>query len=155
MRPKNSLGYSLHHLSFVLDRQADLLLQERLGIGFSQFKILMALQWQACTQQRYIAEYLGQTEASVSRQIKLLHELGLLKNQISSHSRRERVTTLTTKGEKLANEAMKQLNKFYEPILSHLSSRQQETLSTILEIMHEEVCRSDKRGACQTDHLSK
>ncbi|HSX23988.1 MAG TPA: MarR family winged helix-turn-helix transcriptional regulator, partial [Candidatus Saccharimonadales bacterium] len=72
MGPTNNIGYLLQHLSGVLAKQSDQALQERLGIGFSQFKILRVLQHSPQTQQRQIAEWIGKTEASISRQIKLM-----------------------------------------------------------------------------------
>src|SRR5579863_5003598 len=98
MRPTNKIGYLLQHVSFVLARQADQALQERLGIGFSQYKILMTLQFNPHVQQKQIAESLGQTEASISRQIKLLHDKGLLSTRINPSNRREHITTPTPKG---------------------------------------------------------
>jgi hypothetical protein len=37
-----NIGYLLHRVGFALDRHSDQVLRERLGIGFSQFKILLA-----------------------------------------------------------------------------------------------------------------
>lgn len=148
MEPNSNPGYLLHHLSFVLDRQSDQVLQERLGIGFSQFKILMALKRHTAVQQRQIAEYLGQTEAGISRQIKLMTELSLLQSVINPASRREHRTTLTAKGDRITEEAMRILNEFHTPMFARLSPKQQEQLLEIMTIMHEETCRSDKRGAC-------
>ena len=39
---QNSLGYTLHQLVFIIDHQSDEALHRELGVGFSQFKILMA-----------------------------------------------------------------------------------------------------------------
>jgi DNA-binding MarR family transcriptional regulator len=142
-----NLGYLLHHLSFVIDRQSDQLLQERFGIGFSQFKILMALKWHTSVQQRQIAEYLGQTEASISRQIKLMTEQGLLQSRISPQNRREHITTLTARGERIADEAMAALNEYHEPMFDRLSPKQQQAFRDILETMHREACQGTKPGA--------
>lgn len=148
MNAKSNLGYMLHHLSFVLDRQSDQLLQERFGIGFSQFKILMALKWHTGVQQKQIAEYLGQTEASVSRQIKLMTEQGLLQSRVSPLNRREHITTLTPRGERIADEAMSTLNDYHMPVFARLSQRQQEQLRDILNTMHQETCQGNRPGAC-------
>lgn len=149
MQPTKNLGYLLHHLSFALDRQSDQVLQERLGIGFSQFKILMALKMHTGVQQRQIADYLGQTEASISRQIKLMAELNLLQSVINPASRREHRTTLTAKGDRVTEEAMRILNDFHMPMFDRLTAKQQEQLLECLTLMHQEACRTDKRGSCQ------
>ncbi len=144
----NDIGYLLHHLSFVLDRQSDVVLQERLGIGFSQFKIMTVLKWRPGTRQKEIAERLGQTEASISRQIKLMSEQGLLQTRLNPANRREHITVLTLRGEKLTDEAMRILNSYHQPVFGRLSSKQTAQLQDILGIMHACTCHSDRPGAC-------
>ena len=147
---KTNPGYLLHHLAFALDRQSDQLLQDRLDMGFSQFKILMTLKWRDGMRQRKIAEALGQTEASISRQIKLMVEMGLLKSRTSPKNRREHIITLTGKGERRAEKAMQVLNAYHAPMFERLSAAQQRNLTDSLNIMHAEVCRTGRAGAC--DH---
>ena len=149
----NNIGYLLQHTASSLARQSDQMLQERLGIGYSQFKIMMVLQWNPSVRQRHIAENLGQTEASISRQIKLMHEDGLLQTRISPQNRREHITTLTRKGERLAEEAVSVLNYFYAPILEPLSEKQQKQLAEVLGIMHNEACKGDRPGRCHQNYL--
>lgn len=148
MRITNNIGYLLQHLAFTLGRQSDQVLQETLGIGFSQFKILMALKWRQGVQQKQIAERLGQTEASISRQIKLMHEQGLLSTIINPANRREHRTNLTPKGVKIIDAALETLNTYHLPTFERLTPNEQEELIKILGKMHEEVCSSDKLGAC-------
>lgn len=145
----DNLGYLLHHLAIVLDHQSDVLLQERLDISYSQFKILMALKWRSNVQQKQIAQKLGQTEASVSRQIKGLAEAGLLRITRSNNDRREHITVLTPKGEALVNKAMKALNDYHAPVFARLSFAQQLALQTMLETMHDASCSPDRPGGCK------
>lgn len=149
MRSTDNPGYLLHHLSFVLDRQSDQLLQDALGIGFSQFKILLALKWHENVQQRAIAEYLGQTEASVSRQIKLLQKQGLLMSTVSPRNRREHITRLTAKGNRLAERGKELLNSYHAPMFARLAPAQQAQFLDILSAMHEYACQASKAGACK------
>lgn len=147
MDPKTNLGYLLHHVGFTLDRTSDQVLQERLGIGFSKYKILMALKWHAHFQQRQIADYLGQTEASISRQIKLLKNAKLLQSRASTKSRRDHITVLTAKGERLAERATDILNSYHGPMFEHLSPKAQSSLSESLLIMHSASCPAGPRCA--------
>lgn len=140
MRITNNIGYLLHHLSFVLNRQSDQVLQEQLGIGFSQFKILMVLKWNPSVQQKQIADNLGQTEASVSRQISLLKERGLLARQRNDKNKREHLTVLTSKGERLTEAALQILNDYHSPIFEKLTEKQREDMLNALSIMHETAC---------------
>ncbi len=148
MQPSKNTGYLLQHLAFTMSRQNDQILQERLGLGFSQFKILMVLHRNPHIQQRDIADALGQTEASISRQIKLMIDKGLLRSTANSENRRQHITTPTSKGNRLADEAMVVLNNYHSPMFSRLSEKDQEQLIKILESMHECICQSGKPGAC-------
>lgn len=148
MQITNNLGYLLNHIAFVMGRQSDMVLNERLGIGFSQFKIMMVLRYAPHVQQKEIADRLGQTEASISRQIKLLTDKGLLQSLKRPENRREHITTLTLKGENLTDEALELLNQYHSPVFARLSEHQQQLLIETMKIMHEEICSGDKPGSC-------
>lgn len=147
MGPNGNLGYLLHHLAFTLDRQSDQVLLERLGIGFSQFKILMALKWHVHFQQKEIADYLGQTEASVSRQVKLMKKRGLVHTKSSPKSRRDHIVALTSKGERIAEAATDILNSYFTPVFDQLSEKQQSQLGQALMVMHAKACPFGDRCA--------
>ncbi len=140
MNRTNNIGFLIQHLAFILSRQNDQVLQERLGIGFSQFKILMVLQWHPHVQQKKIANALSQTEASISRQIKLLHDKGLLQTSTSPGNKREHITTLTTKGMRYTEEAMSILNSYHKPMFEQLNEKQMEILGEALVTMHDFAC---------------
>lgn len=148
MQQTNNIGYLIQHVPSVLAKQSDQALQERLGIGFSQFKILMVLGLNPNVQQRHIAKSLGQTEASISRQIKLMHERGWLSSIRSTSNRRERITKLTEKGLKIAEEAQGVLSRCHAPMFEHLTESQISEMQIILNKMHGYVCQSGKTGAC-------
>jgi len=150
MGPVMSLGYLLTHSATILLRQSDQVLQERLGIGMSQFKILMMLQQNPNVQQRRLAESLGQTEASISRQIKLLCEKNLLAIRVNPKSRREHITVPTAKGMKMTDAAMEVLEQYHTPMLERLTEKQRQQMYESLSSFHEYICMSGKPFAC--DH---
>jgi DNA-binding MarR family transcriptional regulator len=119
---------------------SDQVLQERLGIGMSQFKILMMLQRNPNVQQRKLAECLGQTEASISRQIKLLCEKGLLAIRVNPKSRREHITVPTMKGEKMTNAAIEVLEQYHTPMLELIPEKQRQQFVQTLETFHGYIC---------------
>ncbi len=145
-----TIGYLLQHTATMLMRQSDQILQERLGIGISQLRILMMLQHAPNAQQRKIADRLGQTEASISRQIKLLQDKGLLTVRVNPKSRREHLTLPTPKGVKMTEAALDVLSHYHEPMLNLLSEKQREQLRTALTIFHDHICAPGKPFAC--DH---
>ena len=144
MKPSNNIGFLLQRLAFMLARINDQVLQERLGVGFSQFKILMILQWKPNVQQKFVANKLGQTEASISRQIKLLEDKGMLTVLVNPRNRREHVIKLTVKGERTIEKAFETLNTYHSPMFETLSEKQKQLLIESLSIMHDYVCRNEK-----------
>jgi DNA-binding MarR family transcriptional regulator len=126
----------LHHLSAIFSRESDQILQEQLGIGLAQFKILTSLADNPATQQRQIAVSLGQTEASVSRQIKLLQQKGMLESRRNPKNRRAHLTSLTLKGERITEAAKNVLQNFQAGSLEHISPKQQRQLLELLATLH-------------------
>lgn len=113
----------------------------------------MTLQWNPSVQQKHIAESLGQTEASISRQIKLMHEAGQLQSTVSPRNKREHITTLTRKGQRLADEALNVLNQYHAPMWDVLGEKGQKQLLELLVRMHHETCKGDKPGRCHQSYL--
>lgn len=144
------LAYLLQHTATMMVRQSDQMLQERLGIGMSQLRILMMLQHEPNVRQRKLADRLGQTEASISRQIKLLQEKSLLAIRINPHSRREHLTVPTPKGVKLTQAALEVINQYNAPVIEKLSSKQQTQVAAVLTAMHGYICAPGRPYAC--DH---
>ena len=153
MLPANNLGYLLNHVASVMSKQADQILQQQLGLGLSQFKILMVLQRNERVQQRFIADSLGQTEASISRQIQLLKDKGLLTSKRDPKNLRQHITVPTTDGLALTKTAMTLLAKHMQPGLDQMGSAAFEQLMGNLSSLHEIVCQPGKTGAC--DHQFK
>lgn len=148
MKITNNIGYLINHLAFILGRQSNQVLLESLGIGLSQFKILMVLKWSPSVKQKDIASRLGQTEASVSRQIGLLHDKGFLKTIVRPENRRQHITVLTPRGETIIDESLSRLDDYYSPVLQELTPQQQATLIELLGIMHSKVCAEVSSCAC-------
>lgn len=150
MASTDTASYLLQHLASTLYRQSDQILQERLGIGLAQYKLLMLLQTLPSNGQRKLANHLGQTEASISRQLKLLVTKDLVVITTNPDNKREHTIALTTKGLKMAEAAADILAKEDHAMLTGLSSKQQEQLLQMLNALHDDVCGLGKPFAC--DH---
>lgn len=150
MGPTNNLSYLVEHISAVITKQAEQLLQEQLGIGVSQYKILMVLEWNPRVQQKTIALSLGQTEASISRQIRLLESKGLVMARPDPNNRRIRVTIPTTLGMQVTEAANAIVRRSFGPDFAQLGEDQLMQLIVGLQDLHQIVCRPGKLGAC--DH---
>jgi DNA-binding MarR family transcriptional regulator len=148
MGPANNLSYLLNHVATVMSKQSDQVLREQLDIGLSQYKILMVLEWNPRTGQKTVADSLGQTEASISRQIKLLKKRGLLESKPDPNNRRKHITAPTTRGMKLTEAATDILRRSFAPEYAGIADDQLTQLMDGLHVMHKIVCRSGKPGAC-------
>lgn len=138
---QQSLGYALHQLVFIIDHQSDEALRAQLGVGFSQFKILMAAKHRSGLKQNEIAGFLGQTEASVSRQIKLMKSEGLLRVQVDPTSRRSRSIMLTDKGAQLGKDCVAVLEQRHAATFGSLSFAEQKLMQELLDRLTIKACK--------------
>ena len=150
MGPANNLSYLIQHLAAVITRQSDQVLQEQLGVGISQFKILMVLEWNPRIQQRAIADSLGESEAAISRQVKLLKTKGLLLSKTDPGNRRRHITVQTPLGMQVTEAANDILRRGFGADFSSLGEDQVLKLANGLQQLHRVTCQAGKLGAC--DH---
>lgn len=148
MGPTNNLIYLVQHLSDVISKQADSLLQEQLGLGLSQYKILVVLEWNPRTQQKTIADSLGQTEASVSRQIKLLSSRDFVSSRVDPQNRRRHITVPTVMGMQTTESATNLLRMNFGPEFGGVGEENLAQLVLGLQKLHRTTCRPGKLGAC-------
>jgi DNA-binding MarR family transcriptional regulator len=130
-----SIGFLFQNVSSLLARYSDKALQKNIGIGYSQYKIMSSLVLQNNIRQIDIAHLLGQTEASVSRQIKIIRDRGLVNVRFNPNNHREHLIQLTKKGHDKYDRATLLLNRMYLPIFRQLNDKQiiefQKSLSLI------------------------
>lgn len=132
---QDDIGSLLHKVSKSLDKTSDQVLMERLGIGLSQFRVLLYLLGDDGCSQKLVAENLSQTEPSISRQARLLSEKGLIVVRRNTASRRERLLFLTQKGARTAEKAVNILNEYHAPMFDRISRQEQQRLIETLQAM--------------------
>jgi DNA-binding MarR family transcriptional regulator len=136
---QSDIGSLLHKVSSALDKTSDQVLMERLGIGLSQFRVLLYLLSEDGARQNKIAENLAQSEPSVSRQVKVLQQKGLAVVRRNVSNRRDRLIFLTQKGASMAERAVNVLNEYHAPMFARLGEKQQEQLIRTLRNMQEYI----------------
>lgn len=136
MNMNDNPGFLLHKIGAMMEHVSDKVLFEEFGIGFSQFKILYALEHHEGIQQKEIASFLGQTEASISRQIKLLVGSKLVSVKKGDDDKKKHLISLTPRGRQIASDAFTLLNIHYTPVLSILSPAEQIDLAKKLVKVH-------------------
>ena len=122
-------AYALHALVAVLDRAADRILQERLGISFNRYLTLLTLQRLGTATQRELAAELQVSEPSVSRSVPALVEAGYLDvTSVAGEGNRRRVE-LTTLGDKLVNEAADVLEAAFASVMKQAGTSTKQILA--------------------------
>jgi DNA-binding MarR family transcriptional regulator len=112
----DSLNYDLHKLTARLDRAADRILREREEISYSRFLTLFAVKHGAANQ-RSLAGWLGQSEPSTSRMVRVLTDEGLLEATRIPGEGNSRRLRLTRRGAELVDRGGRQLDERFEELL--------------------------------------
>ncbi len=108
-------------LVWKLQQSADELLVSKNGVGLSQTRIMAALDKSIPYSQRRVAVELGQTEANVSRQLKVMKKLGLVNITKSKKDHRQRDVSLTPKGYRTYTKAEQILKHHEKGLLSTMN----------------------------------
>jgi len=119
------LYWQIHKLAFLMEKRADESLKRQVGIGFAQYKVLEAIGRNALAKQNMIANLLDQTEASISRQIKILEKKNLIVVAMVMGNKRARELTLTDTGEELLINCEEILDIAQAQIVGGLSYQEQ------------------------------
>lgn len=131
MQPR--LYWQIHRISFILEKLADEALRQNLDIGFAQFKVLEAIHHNELAKQNLIAELLDQTEASISRQIKILQKKGLIHANSVMGNKRAKELSLTRVGEDIVRQSQEVIDMAHAKIFVNMSSQDQQKFNDILE----------------------
>jgi DNA-binding MarR family transcriptional regulator len=137
MQPQ--LYWHIHKLAFLLEKKSDEILRDQLSIGFAQYKVLEAISHNTLAKQNLIAELLDQTEASISRQIKLLEKKGLIVVSQVMGNKRARELSLTMQGEETVSQAKQLLDIATSQITGVLSMQEQRTVQELILRMIEQA----------------
>jgi DNA-binding MarR family transcriptional regulator len=94
-----TLWYLIRRIAAVMDRQGDALCRSELGISLAQFLVLSVVDaYPGRLSQQAIADRLGLTKGTVSRQIDAAAAARLMSVQVAPHTRRENAVALTKAG---------------------------------------------------------
>ena len=133
MQPR--LYWQIHKLAFLLEKRADESLKSQLDIGFAQYKVLEAINHNSLAKQNTIAKLLDQTEASISRQIKILHKKGLITVVDVMGNKRARELSLTGIGEEMVSNAEELLDMTQAQVIGELSYQEQRMFQELFDRM--------------------
>lgn len=112
---------ALHRLTSILQHRYDEMLQRRFGVGFAQVQIMEVLSGTFPRSQRFISLQLKQTEANVSRQLRLMQKQGVVNVKKNKKDSRVRDVVLTAEGRRIYEQAQKALQAYQEDLMRHLT----------------------------------
>ena len=122
----------IHTIVFLMEKQADRILQQQLELTFSQFLILSAISQNPGLSQSKIAHRRNLTNAAVSKQIDTLLRRSLIDRQRHPQSRREYILLLTRSGEKTVHQARQITDQVFEDIFGVLTGQQRQNFENSL-----------------------
>ena len=94
-----TLWYLIRRVAGLMDRQGEALFRRELGISLAQFLVLSVVDAHpGPLSQQAIADRVGITKGTVSRQIDHAAAAGLMTVRVASHTRREHAVALTEAG---------------------------------------------------------
>ena len=94
-----TLWFLVRQVAARMDRVGDALCREEVGVSLAQFLVLSVVDAHpGPLSQQAVADRLGLTKGTVSRQIDLAVEAGRMTVQTAPHSRREHIVRLTPAG---------------------------------------------------------
>lgn len=117
MYPYEDLSIFLSKLTAKLYQYHNHSLKRQVGIKYAQYKILLALDGIDKMSQTSIAKLLGQTEASISRQMRVMDGEGLIRINLHSADRRKRSVSLTKRGRRILNQSRILINTLNKEIV--------------------------------------
>ena len=130
----------LEHITSLLTSKYDLVLFHELGISYSQYKVLVQFSGNSIIRQKTIAKSLGQTEASISRQLSIKSSNVLIHKSYDPDNRKSIIITLTQKGQTIKNSAENIILKENGTSLRKLNTKDLKTLTQSLSKIHDQIC---------------
>ncbi|GAB3672975.1 MarR family winged helix-turn-helix transcriptional regulator [Angustibacter aerolatus] len=125
----------------LMERIADRTARNELGIGFTQYLVLSVVDDRPGEfNQQAVADRLGLTKGTVSRQLELASAAGLLVRSPSPTSRRDWLISLTRKGRELVRLGAQTLPEAQGRVFAEVDDAE---LRTSIDLLHRLVDRLD------------
>ncbi len=112
-----SIAYLLGKFMFEIDRAADQLLQEHVGISYRRFLFLTVLQHCGTVTQHELAVALGYSDPAVSTMLVELGKEGYIQTTPSPEHRRKRLVTITPKGTEVVAQGRHVLDSHFDQLM--------------------------------------
>jgi DNA-binding MarR family transcriptional regulator len=144
IHPSKNLDILLEHITSLLTSKYDLILTNELGVSYAQYKILVQFKGDQIIKQKTLAGSLGQSEASISRQIKIMSNGGLIHRSFESKNKKSVVITLTREGKVTKTKAEAITDTQNTNSLHRVSSKERKLLTKNLSQIHDQICANNR-----------
>ena len=119
----STLTFRLHSLVYALDAVADRIITQNSPINFPQFLVLICIHQNPEATQKFVAQWLRITEATVSYTVNKLVTAGYLEVEQSAIDNRKNILKLTPKGVTLVGRLHSQLEQAIRPLFATIPKR--------------------------------
>ena len=119
----STLTFRLHSLVYALDAVADRIITQNSPINFPQFLVLICIHQNPEATQKFVAQWLRITEATVSYTVNKLVTAGYLEVEQSAIDNRKNILKLTPKGVTLVGRLHSQLEQSIRPLFATIPKR--------------------------------
>lgn len=135
LSPQSTTITRIWTLHASLNRSLEARLGNIHGIGLTEYMVLMHLHNAPDQTLRRIdlAEAVCRTASGVTRMLLPMEKIGLVKKNTNPRDARVSLVTITRAGEKIFNDASVTMNEKSQQLLRHLSDKQVDQLSGILD----------------------
>lgn len=106
------------------------------GVGTAEIDLIHALRHNPGSSQAKLCEILHADKAAIARRVKNLEQKGYLTCENDPKDKRSHILYPTKKAEDLKADKIEIESSFYEYILSSLSKDEQETFSSLLDVIY-------------------
>jgi len=111
-------------------------LRQRLGLGFTEYRIMVMLSLEPGIAAKRIGEVVGLDKAAISRAVVALEGAGLIEPTPETAGRRSQAFRLTAKGHEAFARAVKVGREHERRLMADLSAEEQQTLVGLLQRLH-------------------
>lgn len=111
-------------------------LRQRLGLGFTEYRIMVMLSLEPGIAAKRIGEVVGLDKAAISRAVAALENAGLIEPTPETAGRRSQAFRLTARGHEVFARAVKVGREHERRLMVDLSAEEQQMLVGLLQRLH-------------------
>ncbi len=132
--------YLIRRTAALMDRAGDDMFRSELGISLAQFLVLSVVDAHpGQLNQQAVADRLGLTKGTISRQIENAVTAGLMTVAVSAHSRRENTVALTQEGTEMVRRGDQIFQAYRDELATDVSERDLKAIIRTLTTMVEKL----------------